>query len=234
MNKINQINESDKQLNNETQKKLESEIKNLNQNIQNKANEINLLKDEVEKYKKESEKYKNEYVKCKKENELYIKEIERIKIENEKYKKEIDKSNLELLKLNKILGGFQNNQNNNNELKTLRDENAVLKYQLSIKDKEINELKSKLQSSEDMEQKIKLKDVLVIYFKPIDNSFYEGIKCLASDTFAEVEEKLYKKQNEFRNTNNMFTANALPVLRFKKISENNIHDGDVIQLYRLE
>ena len=224
----------DKQLNNEIQKKSESEIKKLNQNIQNQTNEINLLKNEIEKYKKESEKYKNECTKCKNENELYKKEIERIKIENEKYKKEIDKSNLELLKLNKILGGFQNNQNNNNELKTLRDENAVLKYQLSIKDKEINELKSKLQSSEDMEQKIKLKDVLVIYFKPIDNSFYEGIKCLASDTFAEVEEKLYKKQNEFRNTNNMFTANALPVLRFKKISENNIHDGDVIQLYRLE
>ena len=32
----------------------------------------------------------------------------------------------------------------------------------------------------------------------------------------------------------MFTANALPVLRFKTIGENNIHDGDVIQLYRIE
>ena len=57
---------------------------------------------------------------------------------------------------------------------------------------------------------------------------------MTSDTFAEVEEKLYKKHNEFRNTNNMFTNNALPVLRFKKISENNIRDGNVIILYRLE
>ena len=85
-----------------------------------------------------------------------------------------------------------------------------------------------------MEQKINLSDVLVIYFKPVDNSFYDGIKCLANETFAEVEEKLYKKHNDFRNTNNMFTANALPVLRFKTIGENNIHDGDVIQLYRIE
>ena len=32
----------------------------------------------------------------------------------------------------------------------------------------------------------------------------------------------------------MFTANAKPVLRFKKICENNIKDGDIIQLLQLE
>ena len=192
------------------------------------------MKDENEQYKKEIEKYKKENEQYKNENEQYKKKIEKIKIENEKYKKEIEKLNLELSKLNKILGGFQNNQNNNNDLKKISDENVILKYQLSIKDKEINDLKSKLKSEGAIDPKINLSEVLVIYFKPIDNSFYEGIKCLASETFAEVEEKLYKKQDEFRNTNNMFTVNAFPVLRFKKISENNIHDGDVIQLYRLE
>ena len=188
-------------------------VKQLNEDIQNKANEIKRLKNEVEKYKKESE--------------LYKKEMEKYKIENEKL-------NGELLKLKKIIGGFQNNQIDNRELKNLRDENAVLKYQLNIKNNEINELKLKLQNNGKLEQKINLSDVLVIYFKPVDNSFYDGIKCLANETFAQVEEKLYKKHNDFRNTNNMFTANALPVLRFKTIGENNIHDGDVIQLYRIE
>ena len=32
----------------------------------------------------------------------------------------------------------------------------------------------------------------------------------------------------------MFTANAKPVLRFKKLYENNIKDGDIIQLFKLE
>ena len=188
-------------------------VKQLNEDIQNKVNEIKRLKNEVEKYKKESE--------------LYKKEMEKYKIENEKL-------NGELSKLKKIIGGFQNNQIDNRELKNLRDENAVLKYQLNIKNNEINELKLKLQNNGKIEQKINLSDVLVIYFKPVDNSFYDGIKCLANETFAEVEEKLYKKHNDFRNTNNMFTANALPVLRFKTIGENNIHDGDVIQLCRIE
>ena len=188
-------------------------VKQLNEDIQNKANEIKRLKNEVEKYKKESE--------------LYKKEMEKYKIENEKL-------NGELSKLKKIIGGFQNNQIDNRELKNLRDEISTLKYQLNIKNNEINELKLKLQNNGKLEQKINLSDVLVIYFKPVDNSFYDEIKCLANETFAEVEEKLYKKHNDFRNTNNMFTANALPVLRFKTIGENNIHDGDVIQLYRIE
>ena len=188
-------------------------VKQLNEDIQNKVNEIKRLKNEVEKYKKESE--------------LYKKEMEKYKIENEKL-------NGELSKLKKIIGGFQNNQIDNRELKNLRDEISTLKYQLNIKNNEINELKLKLQNNGKIEQKINLSDVLVIYFKPVDNSFYDGIKCLANETFAEVEEKLYKKHNDFRNTNNMFTANALPVLRFKTIGENNIHDGDVIQLYRTE
>ena len=188
-------------------------VKQLKEDIQNKVNEIKRLKNEKKKYKKESE--------------LYKKEMEKYKIENEKL-------NGELSKLKKIIGGFQNNQIDNRELKNLRDEISTLKYQLNIKNNEINELKLKLQNNGKLEQKINLSDVLVIYFKPVDNSFYDGIKCLANETFAEVEEKLYKKHNDFRNTNNMFTANALPVLRFKTIGENNIHDGDVIQLYRIE
>ena len=32
----------------------------------------------------------------------------------------------------------------------------------------------------------------------------------------------------------MFTVKAKPILRFKKIKENNIKDGDIIQLFKLE
>jgi hypothetical protein len=68
----------------------------------------------------------------------------------------------------------------------------------------------------------------------MDGSVHYEIKCLPNDIFAEVEERLYKKYEDLRNTNNMFTANAKPVLRFKKLCENNIKDGDIIQLFKLE
>ena len=122
--------------------------------------------------------------------------------------------------------------NNNNEIKILKDEINSLKYQLNIKDKEINDLRNKSNVIEI--PKYKMDDIIVITFQASDSSVNYGIKCIKDETFAEVEEKLYKKYNDLRNTNNMFTANAKPVLRFKTINENNIKDGDIIQLFKLE
>ena len=82
--------------------------------------------------------------------------------------------------------------------------------------------------------KYDIDDIMVINFISGDFSVNCGIKCLPTDIFAEVEEKLYKRFDNLRNTNNMFMANAKPILRFKKICENNIKDGDVLQLHKLE
>ena len=86
----------------------------------------------------------------------------------------------------------------------------------------------------DISRIIIINEIMVINFMSQDSTINEGIKCLPTDVFAEVEEKLYKKYDNLRNTNNMFTANAKPVLRFKKLYENGIKDGDKIQLFKLE
>jgi len=164
-----------------------------------------------------------------------LNEINKLKTELEKYKKENERLNNELMKANKIIFGLKNNQIDNNELKQLREENTSLKYKLTLKDNEIQDLKNKLQNSGIIEeQKVNYKDIIVITFISIDSTVHYGMKCLPTDIFAEVEEKLYKKFENLRNTNNTFTANAKPVLRFKKICENNIKDGDIIQLYNIE
>ena len=139
-----------------------------------------------------------------------------------------------MLKANKLISGIQNNQNNNSELKNLRDEYNKLKYELTLKENEIKDLKDKLQNNSIEDQKVNYKDIMVITFVSMDSTVQCGIKCLPTDTFAEVEEKLYKRYDNLRDTNNMFTANAKPVLRFKKILENNIKDGDILQLFKLE
>ena len=154
--------------------------------------------------------------------------------ENKKLKNEIEKLKSDLFKANKIISGIQNNQIDNNEIKKLKDENSILKYQLNIKDNEINELKLKIQNNNIDLPKYNINDIIVVTFISQDSSVQEGVKCLPTDVFAEVEEKLYKKYDNLRNTNNMFTANAKPVLRFKKICENGIKDGDKIQLFKLE
>ena len=81
-----------------------------------------------------------------------------------------------------------------------------------------------------------MKDIMVINFVTGDGKIMNcGIKCLPDETFAEVEEKLYKIYNEYRNTNsNYFIYGGRQILRFKKIRENKIKDGAVIQLCQNE
>ena len=152
--------------------------------------------------------------------------------EIKKLKSDIDKYKNELIKANKIISNLSNNPVDNNELKKLKDEITNLKLKLSEKDNEILQLKNKINNFTMPEQKVNYQDIIVINFMSMDGSVHYGIKCLPNDIFAEVEEKLYKKYDNLRNTNNMFTANAKPVLRFKKLCENNIKDGDIIQLFK--
>ena len=77
-------------------------------------------------------------------------------------------------------------------------------------------------------------DIMVVNFISGDGKINHGIKCLPTEKFAEVEEKLYKIYDEYRdNYNNTFPANGNLIKRFKTISENKIKDDDKIQLQDL-
>ena len=182
---------------------------NTNKNVQNQSNEIKKLKDELNKYKKENE-------------ELKLK----LNISH----KENNKLKEDLIKANKIISNIQNN----NETNKFKEEINKLKYELIMKENELKDLNNKLKNNIKKDKKVDFDDIMVINFISGDFSVNCGIKCLPTDIFAEVEEKLYKKFDNLRDTNNMFMANAKPILRFKKICENNIKDGDVLQLHKLE
>ena len=189
----------------------------INQNQQN-SDLVNKLNNEIIKNKQlqaENLKLKNEILK--------------LNTELEKYK--IDNTNLKsnLIKANQL--SMQNNQINNNI--NLIQENAVLKYQLNLKENEINNLKLKIQNNK-FNKPVTLNDIIVINFISTDQKIHEGIKYLVDETFAEVEERLYQKFDEFRNTNNIFLFKGNQILRFKKIRENNINDRDIIELVNLD
>ena len=161
-------------------------------------------------------------------------EITQLKSQLENLKKENEQIKQDLLKSNKIISSIQNNQIQADELKKLKVENTNLIYQLNLKVNEINDLKIKFSNNVNEEKKVNYNDIIVVSFISMDSTVHFGVKCLPDEYFYEIEEKLYKKYDNLRETNNMFTANAKPILRFKKISENNIKDGDIIQLFKLE
>jgi hypothetical protein len=106
----------------------------------------------------------------------------------------------------------------------VNNDDIIMKYK-----KEINDLKIKLAKYEKSVY-VNFNDIMVVNFQSGDGQVRHGIQCLKTETFAEVEEKLYKMFDEYRNTNNIFLVKGNIVLRFKTISENKIQNGDVIQL----
>ena len=169
----------------------------------------------------ENQKLKTELINYKNENRLLKDKINQLKIDN-------DKLNEELIKANKIISNFNSNQNGNNII--INNLNELIK----LKDKEINDLKNKLKNNGNITKSFGYDDILFVHFISLDQKINCPIKCLATETFAEVEEKLYKKYEEYRETNNNFVTKGKIVLRFKKICENNIQDGDKIELIKIE
>ena len=155
----------------------------------------------------------------------------------EKYKNENKSLKNDRLKLNKIIWKQQKNQNktsNNKEIKILQDENKNLRAQLNSKENEIIKMKLQIKKNTKEKELIDINDIMVINFISTDSSIHCEIKCLPTYTFAKVEEELYQFYDDLRNTNNIFTVNAKPILRFKSINENNIHNEDIVQLIKVE
>ena len=131
------------------------------------------------------------------------------------------------------------NLNNNNKINEKGNNNFneinYLKEIIKSKDKEIDFLNIQLKNIENDNKKlVDFDNIMVVNFISSDQSVNCGIKCLKTDTLAEVEEKLYQRYEEFRETNNNLIAKGKTLLRFKKICDNGIKDGDTIQLIKIE
>ncbi len=173
----------------------------------------------------------NENKKLKEELNIYKNENEKLKDKINKLKNDNEKLNNELIKANKIISNFNNSQNNQQGNNNIINN---LNQLITIKDKEINDLKNQLNNIGNIQKPFNYDDILYIHFISLDQKINSAIKCLKTDTFAEVEEKLYQKYEEYRETNNNFIFKGKIILRFKKIYENNIKDGDKIQLISIE
>ena len=141
------------------------------------------------------------------ENQKLRDELIKYKKENEELKNQINLLNNELAEANKIISNFKSNNQQNNNINYLSE---IIRN----KDIEINNLKLQLQNNK--KTPVNLEDIIAIQFISTDQRISYPIKCLKTETFAEVEDN--------------FIAKGRLILRFKKICENNIENGDKIQL----
>ena len=141
------------------------------------------------------------------------------------------KLNSELINAKKIIINPNHIQENNQDnIKIINN----LKELIQVKNKEINDLEMKLIDKGKNNRLVNYDDIFFVHFISKDEKISCGIKCLKTDTFAEVEEKLYQKYEKYRETNNNFITKGKVVLRFKTIFENNIKDGDKVELINIQ
>ena len=203
----------------------------INQNINSyKPKTINnqqINKDIIDENQKLIEELLNEVDKYKTENDQLKAKITQLENDNNKLTNEINKSKKIITELNKNQKDEQENQY------------VILSLKEALKDKEkkISDLQTQLSNTTNIkksENSFNFDDIIVVHFISMDQKINCPLKCLKTDTFAEVEEKLYQRYEEYRETNNNFLTNGKMVLRFKKIGENNIKDGDKINLISID
>ncbi len=217
--------------------------------LNNYKNEIKHLKDELDNYRKMNEKLKKELNNHEKNIQVLKDQLNGLKIFKENFKeiknsyekeiKKIKDENVklgnELAKVNKIKGNLEHNNKTNEKGNDNFNEINYLKEIIKSKEKEIDFLNIQIKNIENDNKKlVDFDNIMVVNFISSDQKINYGIKCLKTDTFAEIEEKLYQTYEEFRETNNNFIAKGKLILRFKKICDNDIKDGDIVQLIKIE
>ena len=97
---------------------------------------------------------------------------------------------------------------------------------------EINALKKQIDIKED--DLVKTinpgEKVIAALFVSTDQQITYSIACKNTTLFVKLEEKLYDKYPQYKNTDNYFLYNGNRVRRFKTIGENNIESGEKITL----
>ena len=120
-----------------------------------------------------------------------------------KNSEDLKKANKIIEQQNKTINDLQNELNNykaiiNNFISDINN--------ISRKDSEFNKLKSQLDNNRN--NNVNLNDIVCVNFISSDKKVHFAISCLKTETFAEVEEKLYKQYPQYRETNNNFIANG--------------------------
>ena len=147
-------------------------------------------------------------------------------------KNELSKANKIIEQQKYIINDLQNKLNkcNNYEIQINNLNNIIIQ-----KDNEINNLKNQLNninnisnnniSNNNISNNVNFNEIVVVNFISMDQNVHYSVAALKNNTFAEIEEKLYKQYPKYRETNNNFITNGSTVLRFKTIAENKISNG---------
>ena len=148
--------------------------------------------------------------------------------------------NQELINENTILKEKLNKLNMDiNNIQDLKDKIKSLEKELNKKNEEIQQLLSQNNNNQSNYEITSIhpgEKIMCINFVSLSNQDINnyGLVCKNTDLFIRAEERLYEDFPQFKKYETYFEANGKRIKRFQTLSENNIKDKNVINLFIIE
>ena len=90
--------------------------------------------------------------------------------------------------------------------------------------------------ADDLKIKEELKKYIPVIFQSVDEKINCAFICKKTDIFNMIENKLYQKYKEYKDSENYFTLGGRKINKCRTFEENNVKYSDIILLiiYYLE
>ena len=126
-----------------------------------------------------------------------------------------------------------------NNIQDLKDKIKSLEKELNKKNEEIQQLLSQNNNNQGNYEITSInpgEEIMRINFVSMSNQDINnyGLVCKNTDLFIRAEERLYEDFPQFKKYETYFEANGKRIKRFQTLSENNIKDKNVINLFIIE
>ena len=126
-----------------------------------------------------------------------------------------------------------------NNIQNLKNKIKSLEKELNKKNEEIQQLLSKNNNNQGNYEITSIRPgekIMCINFVSMSNQDINnyGLVCKNTDLFIRAEERLYEDFPQFKKYETYFEANGKRIKRFQTLSENNIKDKNVINLFIIE
>ena len=176
-----------------------------------------------EKYDKLKEAYEEE-VKLSKQLSEKIKNLEKELIDEKKKNEDLPK------KLDAIIERLEKMSKNEEDKSVTENKEQFLQMILS-KEKEISELKNKLENSILLSKDEELISIIFIYE---EQKVHYSIICKNVDSLTTAEQKLFDKFPQMKEEDYDYYKNNTRLKRTYKFKENKVNNGDIITLKKRE
>ena len=113
-------------------------------------------------------------------------------------------------------------ENNDNVKKIKKLEEIIISLNSQINDLKNNTDKDKITNIKSEEE------IVALFFISVNEDIQRPISCKNTDTFDEIEKKIYNEYPKYKYYNTYLTFNGNEINKFKTLDENKIKDGNTI------